>query len=165
MCYMTGKYTVLRQVRTSFSPEILQTGAVKGLNTWAPSHRCQTIRQSVGVCHWVSGAQRHEIIMFVVGLSLCWSYAFNPYKYAIDWKQSCLLDSQSNKYTAFKKYHTMNATRDRLVWSSPFLYLARHVTSVTSVVNFPTSPLLYIIYFSVPTSIDEFMSALLMFAI
>ena len=32
MCYRTGKYTVWRQVRASFSPEILHAGAVKGLN-------------------------------------------------------------------------------------------------------------------------------------
>ena len=30
-CYRTGKYTVCRRVRASFSPEILQVGAVKGL--------------------------------------------------------------------------------------------------------------------------------------
>ena len=30
-CYRTGKYTVCRRVRASFSPEILQAGAVKGL--------------------------------------------------------------------------------------------------------------------------------------
>ena len=29
-CYRTGKYTVCRRVRASFSPEILQAGAVKG---------------------------------------------------------------------------------------------------------------------------------------
>ena len=31
MCCRTGKYTVCRRVRASFSPEILQDGAVKGL--------------------------------------------------------------------------------------------------------------------------------------
>ena len=31
-CYMTGKYTVCRRVRASFSPEVLQAGAVKGLS-------------------------------------------------------------------------------------------------------------------------------------
>ena len=31
MCYRTGKYTVCRRVRASFSPEILQAVAVKGL--------------------------------------------------------------------------------------------------------------------------------------
>ena len=30
MCYRTGKYTVRRRVRASFSPEILQAVAVKG---------------------------------------------------------------------------------------------------------------------------------------
>ena len=30
-CYWSGKYTVCRRVRVSFSPEILQAGAVKGL--------------------------------------------------------------------------------------------------------------------------------------
>ena len=30
-CYRIGKYTVCRRVRPSFSPEILQAGAVKGL--------------------------------------------------------------------------------------------------------------------------------------
>ena len=30
-CYGTGVYTVCRRVRTSFSPESLQAGAVKGL--------------------------------------------------------------------------------------------------------------------------------------
>ena len=30
-CYRTGKYTVRRRVRISFSPEILQVSAVKGL--------------------------------------------------------------------------------------------------------------------------------------
>ena len=29
-CYRTGKYTVCRRVRASFSPDILQAGAVKG---------------------------------------------------------------------------------------------------------------------------------------
>ena len=32
MGYRTGKYPVCRRVRTSFSPEILQAGAVKGLS-------------------------------------------------------------------------------------------------------------------------------------
>ena len=32
MGYRTGKYTVCRRVRTSFSPGILQVGTVKGLN-------------------------------------------------------------------------------------------------------------------------------------
>ena len=31
-CYRTRKVTVRRRVRASFSPEILQAGAVKGLN-------------------------------------------------------------------------------------------------------------------------------------
>ena len=31
MCYRTGNYTVCRRVSASFSPEILQAGAVKGL--------------------------------------------------------------------------------------------------------------------------------------
>ena len=31
MCYRTGKYTVFRRVCASFSPEMLQAGAVKGL--------------------------------------------------------------------------------------------------------------------------------------
>ena len=31
-CYRIGKYTVYRRVRASFSPEMLQAGAVKGLN-------------------------------------------------------------------------------------------------------------------------------------
>ena len=31
MCYGTGKYTLCRRVRPSFSPEILQARAVKGL--------------------------------------------------------------------------------------------------------------------------------------
>ena len=31
MCYRTGKSTVCRSVRASFSPEILKAGAVKGL--------------------------------------------------------------------------------------------------------------------------------------
>ena len=31
-CYRTGKYTVCRRVRASFSPEILQAGTVKGLS-------------------------------------------------------------------------------------------------------------------------------------
>ena len=30
-CHMTGKHTVCRRVRASFSPENLQAGAVKGL--------------------------------------------------------------------------------------------------------------------------------------
>ena len=32
-CYRTGKYTVCRRVRVSFSPEILQALAVKGLSS------------------------------------------------------------------------------------------------------------------------------------
>ena len=31
-CYRTGKYTVCRRVRASFSPEIVQAGAVEGGN-------------------------------------------------------------------------------------------------------------------------------------
>ena len=31
MCHRTGKYTVCRCVRESFSPDILQAGTVKGL--------------------------------------------------------------------------------------------------------------------------------------
>ena len=31
MCYRTGKYTVCRRVPASFSPEMLQAGAVEGL--------------------------------------------------------------------------------------------------------------------------------------
>ena len=31
MCYRTGKYTVCRRVRASFSPEIVHAGTVKGL--------------------------------------------------------------------------------------------------------------------------------------
>ena len=35
-CYRTGKYPVCRRVRTSFSPEIVQAGALKGLSIlWA----------------------------------------------------------------------------------------------------------------------------------
>ena len=33
MRYRTGKYTVCRCVRAAFSPEIVQAGAVMGLNT------------------------------------------------------------------------------------------------------------------------------------
>ena len=33
MCHGTGKYTVCRHTRESFSPEILQAGAMKGLMT------------------------------------------------------------------------------------------------------------------------------------
>ena len=32
MCYRTGKYTVCRYIRASFSPDILHAGAPKGLN-------------------------------------------------------------------------------------------------------------------------------------
>ena len=39
MCYRTGKYPVCRRVRVSFSPEILQAGAVKGL-TMAVEEGC-----------------------------------------------------------------------------------------------------------------------------
>ena len=35
-CYRTGKYTVCRHVRASFSPEIGQAGAVTGLNLAFP---------------------------------------------------------------------------------------------------------------------------------
>ena len=31
MCHRTGKYTVCRHVRASFSPDILQAGAVEGV--------------------------------------------------------------------------------------------------------------------------------------
>ena len=34
MCYRTAKYTICRRVRATFSPEILQAGAVKGLKCW-----------------------------------------------------------------------------------------------------------------------------------
>ena len=34
MCYRTGKYSVCRRVRASFSPDILQTAAVNGLNCY-----------------------------------------------------------------------------------------------------------------------------------
>ena len=39
-CYRTGKYTVCRGVPASFSPEILQAGAVKGL-------RCSASKRAV----------------------------------------------------------------------------------------------------------------------
>jgi len=32
-CYRTGRYTVYRRVHATFSPEIVQAGAVKGLNS------------------------------------------------------------------------------------------------------------------------------------
>ena len=35
MCYRAGKYTVCRRIRASFSPEILQAGAVKGVSFFA----------------------------------------------------------------------------------------------------------------------------------
>ena len=46
-CYRTRKYTVFRRVRVSFSTEILQAGAVKGLNLTrlgrpdCPIHSCR----------------------------------------------------------------------------------------------------------------------------
>ena len=36
MCYRTEEYTVCKRVRASFSPEILQAGAVKGLKEVMP---------------------------------------------------------------------------------------------------------------------------------
>ena len=39
-CYRTGKYTVCRRVHASFSPEILQAGAVKGLITKGTALAC-----------------------------------------------------------------------------------------------------------------------------
>ena len=59
MCYRTGKHTVCRQVPASFSPEILQAGAVKGLmttwvwtsaTTWVWTSAC-TIRLSAPVAN------------------------------------------------------------------------------------------------------------------
>ena len=47
MCYRTGKYTVCRRVRASFSPEILQARAVMGLIVMeickAPTQRLQAL--------------------------------------------------------------------------------------------------------------------------
>ena len=37
-CYRTGKYTVYRRFRASFSPEILQAGALKGLKMALITH-------------------------------------------------------------------------------------------------------------------------------
>ena len=34
MCYRTGKYTICRCIHPSFSPEVLQAGAVKGLKAF-----------------------------------------------------------------------------------------------------------------------------------
>ena len=36
-CYRTGKYTVCRRVRTSFSPENVQAGGSEGVNNYAES--------------------------------------------------------------------------------------------------------------------------------
>ena len=45
-CYRTGNHTVCRRVRASFSPDILQAGAVKGLNK---IHFIHSWRQGL---HW-----------------------------------------------------------------------------------------------------------------
>ena len=40
MCYRTGKYTLCRRVRVSFSPEILQFEAVNGLMAVGRNENC-----------------------------------------------------------------------------------------------------------------------------
>ena len=50
MCYKTGKYTACRRVSESFSPEILQVGAVRGLSM----EEIQITREDLGwtVCNY-----------------------------------------------------------------------------------------------------------------
>ena len=55
--YRTGKYTVLRRVRTSFSPEILQAGEEKGLNKL--KHK-ETLQYGITVN-----------VLFVLAVTLC----------------------------------------------------------------------------------------------
>ena len=50
-CYRTGKYTVCRLVRASFSPEILQAGAVKGLK----KTKGENLPTILLVGHWECG--------------------------------------------------------------------------------------------------------------
>ena len=40
LCYRTGRYTVCGRIRASFSPEILQAGAVKGLTLLRGDKEC-----------------------------------------------------------------------------------------------------------------------------
>jgi len=51
-CYRTGKYTVCRHVPASFSLEILQAGAVKGLT----HNECRM----AAIC-WLSHSQKSDL--------------------------------------------------------------------------------------------------------
>ena len=53
MCYKTRKYTVCRRICASFSPEILQAGAVKGL---LPRSYFKTLGQEI-IFTWHSETQ------------------------------------------------------------------------------------------------------------
>ena len=71
MCYRTGKYTVCRRVRTYFSPELLQAGAVKGLiHCKSPSI---AVRLTIPLrSAKVSSVQRHWAGMRLVLLKYHW---------------------------------------------------------------------------------------------
>ena len=50
-CYSTGKYTVCRRIRASFSPEILQAVAAKGLIILKPLGGLRRLESTVFTCY------------------------------------------------------------------------------------------------------------------
>ena len=78
MCQKTGTYTVRRRVRASFSPDILQAGAMKGLNHCLTTVRWQTFSS---IQPWVA----HH---FAIENSLCPYYGISHRHTISQWKQS-----------------------------------------------------------------------------
>ena len=58
MCYRTWKYTLCRRVRASFSPDILQAGAVNGLRGQHSKGLAKTSRQPFLLLPWARGDSR-----------------------------------------------------------------------------------------------------------
>ena len=59
-CYATGKYTVCRRVRAAFSKEILQAGAVKGLNL---CQKIDVICEASGGAEIAQWLERRDLVM------------------------------------------------------------------------------------------------------
>ena len=87
--YRTGKYTVFRRVRASFSPEILQAGAVKGLITsWqllVLRCGCQDIKIQLLICqlHRVSSGPRSETARGKVSIFWDTNHKFHRQSYSV----------------------------------------------------------------------------------
>ena len=70
MCYRTGEYTVCRRVRASFSPEILQSGAVNGLRMVRG-----LVLLKIGREERRFGCQRSSEWIFAVRVKTGWFYS------------------------------------------------------------------------------------------